>query len=42
MTVWTLEGNTRARRFYEAHDFRPVQVESGDPLSDFGYSMSLC
>jgi ribosomal protein S18 acetylase RimI-like enzyme len=30
LDLWTFQSNTRARRFYEAHGFRPVQETSGN------------
>ena len=30
LDLWTFQSNTRARRFYEAHGFRPVEETEGD------------
>jgi ribosomal protein S18 acetylase RimI-like enzyme len=47
VTLWVLESNQRARRFYEAHDFLPDGAakaeshESGVTLSEVRYRCSL-
>jgi ribosomal protein S18 acetylase RimI-like enzyme len=30
LDLWTFQSNARARRFYEAHGFRPVEETDGD------------
>jgi ribosomal protein S18 acetylase RimI-like enzyme len=30
LDLWTFQSNVRARRFYEAHGFRPVEETKGD------------
>jgi GNAT superfamily N-acetyltransferase len=30
LDLWTFQSNARARRFYEAHGFRPVEETSGE------------
>lgn len=46
LALWVLEGNSRARRFYERHGLRPTghrrTVTLGAPVPEVRYEAALC